>query len=230
MPVNVVIPFVKRDKSRASPSSGRSRQDGFSQLVRPHLPALHRLAYRFTGRQQDAEDLLQELLTRLYIQAERLDGIQSLRPWLARALYNLYIDERRRLSRSPLGRVHSTAVDESAEEHLARSQMAPNTDLDVATEMAQLRGHLGELVERLPDEQRDVVILHDVEGYELPEVAEVLGLALGTAKSRLHRGHQRLRAWLRQRNLSPATVVLSREGSGVEPGVRGTRVSNDEVY
>jgi RNA polymerase sigma-70 factor (ECF subfamily) len=193
--------------------------------VRPHLQALYRLAYRFTGRQHEAEDLLQELLTRLYGRPERLNGIESLRPWLARALYNLYIDERRRLARSPLGHLNSTA-----QEDAFAGLPDKHTDLNLSAEMAQVREHLGELVQQLPQEQREVVILHDVEGYELQEAAEILGVALGTVKSRLHRGHERLREWLRQRNLSPATVVLSTEGSGVEAELRVARVSNDEMY
>jgi RNA polymerase sigma factor (sigma-70 family) len=214
----VVIPFVPRRRSRSRRSDNPSQQDAFAELVRPHLQALYRLAYRFTGRQHEAEDLLQELLTRLYVRSERLNGIESLRPWLARALYNLYVDERRRLARNPLGHLYSTSANGTDEEDAWPVRSDKNTDLNFSTEMAQLRQHLGELVQQLPEEQREVVILHDVEGYELQEAAEILGVALGTVKSRLHRGHERLREWLRQRNLCPATVVLGSEGSGVETG------------
>jgi RNA polymerase sigma-70 factor (ECF subfamily) len=226
----VVIPFLPRGRSRSPRSDSRSAQDVFAELVRPHLQALYRLAYRFTGRQHEAEDLLQELLTRLYTRPERLNGIESLRPWLARALYNLYIDEHRRLRRSPLGHLHSTAAGGTAEEDAFPVRSDKNTDLNFSTEMAQMRQHLIELVQQLPQEQREVVILHDVEGYELQEAAEILGVALGTVKSRLHRGHERLRGWLRQRNLSPATVVLSTEGPAVEPESPVARVSSDEMY
>lgn len=197
--------------------------------MRPHLPALHRLAYRLTGRKEGAEDLVQELLTRLYARSETLNGIEVLRPWLARALYNLYVDERRRLARSPLGHLHSTPAGKPSEDDFpARSDSGG--DVHFATEMAQVRGHLGELVQRLPHDQREVVILHDVEGYELHETAEILGIAVGTVKSRLHRGHERLREWLRQRNLSPANVVLSTEGSGEQSPCPIARVSSDELY
>src|ERR1700736_2298074 len=80
----------------------RQDPDLFMRLVTPHLQALHRLAFRFTTQTSSAEDLVQELLTRLYARAERLDKIENLRPWLARALYNLFIDERRRWVRDPL--------------------------------------------------------------------------------------------------------------------------------
>ncbi|HEV7442981.1 MAG TPA: RNA polymerase sigma factor [Steroidobacteraceae bacterium] len=226
----MVIPFLPRGRSQSPRSDSRSAQDAFAELVRPHLQALYRLAYRFTGRQHEAEDLLQELLTRLYARPERLNGIESLRPWLARALYNLYVDERRRLARSPLGHLHSTTAGGTAQEDAFAVLPDKNTDLNFSTEMVQMRQHLVELVQQLPQEQREVVILHDVEGYELQEAAEILGVALGTVKSRLHRGHERLRGWLRQRNLSPATVVLSTEGPAVEPESPVARVSSDEMY
>ena len=75
----------------------------FRRLIEPHTQALYRLAFRFTGRRADAEDLLQELLTRMYAKSARLANIDLLRPWLARALYNLFVDERRRNARSALG-------------------------------------------------------------------------------------------------------------------------------
>jgi RNA polymerase sigma-70 factor (ECF subfamily) len=192
------------------------------------VAGLYRLACRFTGRQHEAEDLLQELLTRLYARAERLDRVENLRPWLARALYNLYVDERRHLTRSALGRINPSSPDESDPTDFT-ARAAPDTDLNVSTEMEHMRRHLAELVEKLPQDQREVIILHDVEGYELHESAEILGVAVGTVKSRLHRGRERLRQWLRQRNLSPATVVLSSEDADGAAYPPFARVSDNEL-
>lgn len=222
------IRFLPRGKAATLRSDSRSPQDHFSRLVRPHLPGLYRLACRFTGRQHEAEDLLQELLTRLYTRAERLDRVENLRPWLARALYNLYVDERRHLTRTPLGRLNPPSADEADPTDFA-ARPAPDTDLNVSTEMERMREHLAELVEKLPQDQREVIILHDVEGYELHESAEILGVAVGTVKSRLHRGRERLRQWLRQRNLSPATVVLSSEDADGAEYAPLARVSDNEL-
>lgn len=208
----MLIPFPARGKSSQPRSLKTSRQDAFAELVRPHLGALYRLAYRFTRQQHEAEDLLQELLTRLYARPEGLGGIERLRPWLARALYNLFIDERRHLARSVHGHLQPAAPGTTEERSELAARQDPHTDLNFSAEMARLSQHLVDLVERLPREQREVVVLHDVEGYELHETAEILGLALGTVKSRLHRAHERLRGWLRERNLSPAAVVLANEG------------------
>jgi len=224
----VTIRFLPRGKGGTLRPDSRSPQDHFSGLVRPHLAGLYRLACRFTGRQHEAEDLLQELLTRLYARAERLERVENLRPWLARALYNLYVDELRHLTRSPLGHLNPPSPGEAEPTDLA-ARAAPDTDLTLSTEMERVGQHLAELVDQLPQDQREVVILHDVEGYELQESAEILGVALGTVKSRLHRAHERLRHWLRQRNLSPATVVLSNEDADGAACPPLARVSDNEL-
>lgn len=209
----MVIPFLPRTRSERPRSDSRRRQEAFAALVRPHLQALYRLAYRFTGRQHEAEDLVQELLTRLYSRSQGLDEIQTLRPWLARALYNLFVDERRRTGRSALGHVQPVAA-AGAEEDGLSALPDHSADPKFGTEMEKLGEQLGLLLQQLPEEQREVVILHDVEGYELQEAAEILGVALGTVKSRLHRAHERLRRRLRQRNLFPSNVVISDEDPG----------------
>ncbi len=224
----MTIRFLPQGKGKTPRSDSRSTQNAFSESVKPHLGTLYRLAYRLTGRQHEAEDLLQELLTRLYVRAERLEEIESLRPGLARALYNLYIDERRHLARGAHGHTNPpSAADADPMDFPARA--TSDTDLVFSTEMERVSRHLAELVDKLPQEQRDVIILHDVEGYELHESAEILGVAVGTVKSRLHRGHERLRQWLRERNLSPATVVLSSEDSGGEAYPPLARVSDNEL-
>jgi RNA polymerase sigma-70 factor (ECF subfamily) len=206
---------------------GRLPPQVFAKLVTPHLHALHRLAFRFTRQQSDAEDLLQELLTRLYARSERLTRIESLRPWLARALYNLYVDEHRRRARSPLGRLQEPAA--GAGQENSPAQAVHSVDPDRSLEMELLQQHLGQVMAQLPEEQRLVVILHDVEGYELHETAEILRVALGTIKSRLHRAHERLRKLLRQRNLIPSNVVLSNESPGLEAAISSIEVADDEV-
>ena len=72
----------------------------FETLLYPHLQRLYRRAYRFTGSRDDAEDLVQDLLIKLLPQEKRLAEVQALAPWLARALYHLYVDDIRRRSRS----------------------------------------------------------------------------------------------------------------------------------
>jgi RNA polymerase sigma-70 factor (ECF subfamily) len=209
-------------------SDGRLAPNVFAELLRPHLPALYRLAFRFTGRQFEAEDLVQELLTRLYARSVRLTAVESLRPWLARALYNLHVDQRRHLSRTPHGHLQHPAHDADDAEPFP-AQQDPSAHPDFSTEMDLLKQGLAEAVAELPEEQRAVIILHDVEGYELHETAAILGIALGTVKSRLHRAHGRLRERLQQRNLIPSNVVSREESPGEETATSNFGVIDHEL-
>jgi RNA polymerase sigma-70 factor (ECF subfamily) len=82
-----------------SPTAAPVQGSGFDALVRPHLDRLYRLAYRFTNSREDAEDLVQSLLIKLLPQTERLALLDLPGPWMARALYNLYIDQARQRRR-----------------------------------------------------------------------------------------------------------------------------------
>src|SRR3954463_13481255 len=88
-----------------------SPAEEFDQLMRGHIRSLYRYAYRWTGDVDQAEDLVQETLTRLYVDLPRLGEIEQLRPWAARVMYRIFIDTLRRTRRSPVvfvGRSGST--------------------------------------------------------------------------------------------------------------------------
>ena len=83
----------------------------FDQLMRGHVRPLYRYAYRWTGDVDQAEDLVQETLTRLYSELPRLREIEQIRPWAARVMYRIFVDQLRRARRSPVvyvGRSGST--------------------------------------------------------------------------------------------------------------------------
>jgi RNA polymerase sigma factor (sigma-70 family) len=79
----------------------KSAAGRFERLVRPHLTLLYRLAYRYTGTREDAEDLLQDLMVKLYGRLDELEQVRDLKPWLMRALYNAFVDGVRRRQRIP---------------------------------------------------------------------------------------------------------------------------------
>jgi len=119
-----------------------------------------------------------------------LETVEDLRPWLARALYNLYIDTHRAKQRSP-----TDLSDAAASEHMERlgDESADPLEREVRRQNLQL---LDEALDRLSEAHRDLLILHDMEGYSLPELKEILELPLGTLKSRLHRAREALRQLL----------------------------------
>lgn len=175
------------------------------------------MAYRLTGRREDAEDLVQELLTKLYPRCHELETIERLRPWLLRVLYCQFIDNHRRHSRSPLS-LASDLSDRTSEplEYLT-APGNPEADAD----QAEQTGLLLVAIARLSEDHRIVLSLHDVEGYKLEEIQAVLDCPIGTLKSRLHRARARLRELLEeadQRKPDPqetaAEIVELREAEG----------------
>jgi len=155
----------------------------FDQLLRPHLDRLYRLAFRFTGTRDDAEDLVQELCSRMLPRLEELRRLDQPGPWLARALHNLFVDQARHRARSPV-----QAVDELPE--VPDPQPGPEQLAALSTD------RILAALDRLPADQRAVIAWHDIEGYTLEELSGSQELPLGTLKSRLHRARAALKALL----------------------------------
>jgi len=161
------------------------RRSVFETLLEPHIPHLYRLAFRFCAQREDAEDLVQELLTKLYPRTGELECLDRPRPWLSRVLYRLYVDRYRRAVRDPV-------------EFFEHTDLHPSglPEPDQAAERLGLQQRIADALNCLNEDQRAVVILHDIEGFSLPEVQLILDVPLGTLKSRLNRAHSRLRGVL----------------------------------
>ncbi len=162
----------------------RRPKEDFDILLAPHIETLYRLAYRFTGNRHDAEDLVQELLVRLYPKCKDLGAMERLRPFLTRSLYHLFIDQVRRSAGKP----------EAAEEVEPATEPAHEPEMQV--EGALMQRHLLAALGSLNPDQRALLSLHDIEGYSLPELEVVLETPVGTLKSRLHRARVRMRETL----------------------------------
>jgi len=170
--------------------SKRSAED-FDKLLRPHMGHLYRIAYRFTGSQADAEDLLQDLLIKIYQRPTDLDGVERIRPWLTRVMYRMFIDNRRRYARSPI----HLAVDNTNEDGDQLYQSIP-CEAPIPEEQRSREDQskmLARALDRLSEDHRLVVMMHDVEGFTLEEISTVLESPIGTLKSRIHRARARLR-------------------------------------
>lgn len=170
-------------------------QQRFENLLRPHIEFLYRMAYRWTNSQDRAEDLVQELLIKLVPRVEEMEQVESLRPWLLRILYNRYVDDYRRDRSSPIDTSQSgwNPDDDDAPDADIVSQAV---DPIPSGEQEELRQSLHKALSLLEPEQRDVVLLHDMEGYTAEEIAEIMAIQVGTVKSRLHRARARLKLLL----------------------------------
>jgi RNA polymerase sigma-70 factor (ECF subfamily) len=143
-----------------------------------HVPALRRYAWTLSRSAAEADDLVQDCLVRAVerIRAVRTD--EGLRPWLFTIMHNLYVSQWRR--KQVRARVIADATE--ADGTVAASQPATS----------EMRAVLRSLAE-LPKEQRSVLVLIAVEGFQYAEVAKMLDIPIGTVMSRLSRARHTLR-------------------------------------
>lgn len=158
--------------------------DRFERLLRPHIDTMYRFAYRLCGSRDGAEELVQAFLTRLFPKLDKVEEIENLSPWLCRGLYNLYVDDYRRLQRENTIFDTDEITDLASDDTDTTFVRASNTELSSRIESA---------LDQLNPDQRLLVLLHDSEGYTLEELSRILQVPLGTLKSRLNRAHTRLK-------------------------------------
>ncbi len=169
-----------------------TEQDQFEALLQPHLKQLYKLAYRFSGQQHDAEDLVQDVLLKLYPRLKEMQAIEKLGPWLARVLYRHFVDKLRSKQRAPLQLVGDD------EAQIIEDYSEPSPGPAGSKERALLQSQLQDSLSQLNEDQRILVILHDVEGYTLQEIHTMYDVSIGTLKSRLNRARGRLRELLKK--------------------------------
>jgi RNA polymerase sigma-70 factor, ECF subfamily len=159
-----------------------SRSSAFADALVAQLPGLRRYAVALVSNATLADDLVQDCIERALAQESQLRDLERLAGWLRRILHNLYIDEIRRGKRR--GREHD--IGELAD-HLELSVPAPDNSAKLEFIHA---------VSRLSIEHRQILLLVSVEELSYREIADELGIPLGTVMSRLARARERLRGAL----------------------------------
>jgi RNA polymerase sigma-70 factor (ECF subfamily) len=166
----------------------RGELGAFEELYRAHSGRLFSLAVRMLGNPADAEDQLQEIFLSAHRKLDSFRGESALGTWLYRLAMNQILDHvRSRAART--GQLTDGLDDASLLADAGGHRLA-----DRAIDRIDLERALAEL----PEGCRAAFVLHDVEGLEHREVADVLGIAEGTSKSQVHKARLRLRGLLRR--------------------------------
>lgn len=192
------------DRAVREPAAGEVPLDhsGWDEIVRTHWTRVHRLALRLTGDRDDADDLTQEVFIRVFRSlGSYVPG--TFEGWLHRITVNLFLDGARRRRR-----LRFDALTEEISARLPDRGATPER----AFEADHLDVDVLAALDRLSPAFRAVVVLADVEGMTYEEVAETLGLKLGTVRSRLHRARGQLRRSLQHRAPRPPRPVLRPTG------------------
>ena len=171
----------------------KRRQQQFTEQAMEFMPSLYTAALRMTRNTADAEDLVQETYLKAYRAWDSFQQGTNLKAWLYRILTNTFINRYRSKKRRPdetelgevedlylyrrLGGLEAAQTGRSAEDEVM--DLFTETDVKAA-------------IEALPESFRLAVLLADVEGFSYKEIAEILGIPIGTVMSRLHRGRKAL--------------------------------------
>ncbi len=173
--------------------------EAFSTLVRRHRDRLWAVAIRTLGDQEEAADALQESLISAFRGAASYRGDSAVTTWLHRIVVNACLDRIRRRQARPAVPLTDREIQAPHDEHAATV-----TRLDIRTALA-----------RLPEAQRVALVLVDLEDLPVAEVAELLGVPVGTVKSRCSRARTAMALMLRDR---PAPARPARTDGGNRPG------------
>lgn len=180
-----------------TPRSGPVRQEltdevrrrRFEAEVLPQLDRLYAAALRYTRDPADAEDLVQESVTKAYRSFHQYEPGTNLRAWLYRILHTTYISMYRKAQRRPQESLQDEIDDFSLYDELARSGAgSPEREVLASFTADEVKQALADL----PETFRLAVYLADVEGFAYKEIAEIMDTPVGTVMSRLHRGRKAL--------------------------------------
>jgi RNA polymerase sigma-70 factor (ECF subfamily) len=171
----------------------RSEADQLAHEVATHVTALRRYALVLVGDSSEADDLVQECLSRVLAQMRSWRPVRDLRAYLFTTLHNVFVDSSRRQ------KVRRTDV---PLDHAVATLSLPANQLK-RLEFRDLVTALG----KLPAQQREVVLLIGLEGMSYIEASRVLGVPIGTVMSRLSRGREALRQLMSQGAVAKLRVV-----------------------
>jgi RNA polymerase sigma-70 factor (ECF subfamily) len=172
----------------------------FKQEMVPHMDLLYNYAMYLTGERAAAQDLLQDTFLKAFRFFDKFERGTNARAWLYRIMRNTYINEFRRLKRSP----ELIEYDEQVSPYqMDRTAIAAADDLRQKMDSELFDDEIAGAIGALPEKFKSVVILRDVEDLPYEEIAEVLEIPVGTVRSRLHRARamlfERLRPYARAR-------------------------------
>lgn len=173
----------------------QGKEEVFEEIVRRYQKKVVNTTYRMMGNQEDAHDLAQEVFLRVYRNLHKFQGRSSFSTWLFTIASNICRDELRKRQRRVQADSLSEPVqftDGEVEREIADESMTPET-LSLKRE---LNDEIQAVVDQLPPEQKEAIVLREFQGFSYEEIAEISGVSLGTVKSRISRARMSMRKGL----------------------------------
>ena len=173
-------------------------EQAFSEIVRQYGDKVFSLIYRMLGNRQEAEDVAQDVFITVFKTIESFRGEAKFSTWLLRIAANHAKNRIKHLARRP---TEGADPDDVSQLRALPDRPQPPVQAriespDTMLEAMQTERLMQEAIANLPEDQRLLVVLRDVEEMSYQEIEEITGLPEGTIKSRLHRARMAIKEWL----------------------------------
>jgi len=159
-------------------------------LFRRHRSVAYRVAYRLLGREADALDAVQNGFVKALTHLERFGGRSSFKTWLLRIISNAALDLGRQRQRD--ARIGQAPIDDPPDRYGPTELPSPDTEVT----RAELRAIIDRALDRLPESQRQTFVLHVDGELSYRQIADAMGISIGTVMSRLYYARQKLKLLL----------------------------------
>jgi RNA polymerase sigma-70 factor (ECF subfamily) len=184
-------------------------QQAFDELVARYHTSVYNVVYRMVGDPADAADTVQEVFLKVYRGIDKFQGNSSLKTWVFRIAVHEGCNFRRwwrrhRWWEQALDAPAGPADDDTLAERLVDRGRSPFDD----AVCGETRQRISMALEKIPESYRTAVVLRDLEDCSYEEIGEILGVSLGTVKSRVARGREALRTQLLEAGLGPAAQAV----------------------
>ena len=224
-PISRMRPVGTVARTRRTESGGLTEADAirlaqrgdaaaFEYLYRMHNRRVYSLCLRMVGNTAEAEDLAQEAFLQLFRKIQTFRGESAFSTWLHRLAVNVVLMKLRKKT------LAETSLDEETEPD--EETGGPRRDIGGPDQLLTGsidRVNLQRAVEELPPGYRTVFVLHDVQGYEHNEIAEIMGCSIGNSKSQLHKARMRLRELLHESERARARAAREAERAAESAGL-----------
>jgi RNA polymerase sigma-70 factor, ECF subfamily len=196
----ISLPVSRREKGEEERQLVRLAQSGeeaaFEELIRRHQQRVFGLVSGILRRREDVEDVVQQVFLKVFVSLKRFDQRAAFSTWLYKISVNECWDYLRKKKVRPL--VYEADL---SEEQVSRLDGVVSADQPPASssDRAEARDLLERMMEKLPEQDRQLLILKEVEGFSVQELAEILDLNVNTVKVRLFRARARLTDVYRRR-------------------------------
>ncbi|WP_026476190.1 RNA polymerase sigma factor [Alkaliphilus transvaalensis] len=166
----------------------------FEKLIEPYQKKAFNIAYRMLGNLEDANDITQEALIKIYKSINKFEGKSSFSTWIYSIVSNTCIDFLRKKKKSQV--VYLEQQDDTGEKTYQIEVADEMNTPEYLFERKEMRNIIHDAINQLKVDQKEIIILRDINGFSYQEIADILKCSEGTVKSRISRARNSLRILL----------------------------------